>query len=87
MKPEDQLAHNWFIFNVFNIFDFTNFVLVLFPLCLFWTQIFLSKNGTNQIKWVHSIILFAFSREGCPLKCKRMQTGREEGHFITNICI
>ena len=51
MKPEDELAQIWFIFNVFNSgFGFIDFVLVLFPLRLFWTNIFSQKNGTNQIK-------------------------------------
>ena len=36
MKSEDQLALNWLIFNVLNSFDFIDFVLVLFPLCLFF---------------------------------------------------
>ena len=41
MKLEDQLlAQNWFIFNVFNNFGFIGIVLVLFPLCLFWTNIY-----------------------------------------------
>ena len=31
MKSEEQLAQNWFIFNVFNSSGFTDFVLVLFP--------------------------------------------------------
>ena len=30
--------------NIFNSFGFIEFVLVLFPLCLFWTIIFLVKN-------------------------------------------
>ena len=54
MKSEDQLAQNWFLINVFNSFDFTDFVLVSFHLCLIWTYIFLAKkpkkNSTNQLK-------------------------------------
>ena len=54
MKSEDQIAQNWFLINVFNSFDFIDFVLVLFHLCLIWTYIFLAKkppkNGTNQLK-------------------------------------
>ena len=51
MKSEDELAQNWFIFNVFNSgFGFIEFVLVLFYLRVFWTNIFSQKNGTNQLK-------------------------------------
>ena len=62
MKSEDQLAQNWFIFIFFNSVGFSDFVLVLFHLCLFWTYIFLAKDGTNQFKWGHSIIMFALRR-------------------------
>ena len=90
MKSEHQLTQNWFIFNVFsvfNVFGSIDFVLVLFPLCLFWTYIFLAKNGTNQLKWSRSIITFAFRGDGAPLKCKHMQTGRERDHFNANVRI
>ena len=43
MKSEDQLAQNWFTFNFFNSFVFIDFALVLFPLCLLCTYIFLAK--------------------------------------------
>ena len=59
MKSEDQLAQNWFTFNFFNSFVFIDFVLVLLPLCLLCTYIYLAKNGTNQLIWGHSIITFA----------------------------
>ena len=52
MKLEDQQTYNWFIFSVSNSFDFTNIVLVLFPWGLFWTYSFLTKNCTNQHKWL-----------------------------------
>ena len=70
---------NWFTFNVFNSFDFIDFVLVSFPLYLFWTYIFLAKNGTDQFQWGNSITTFAHRGERGPLKCKRMKTRREEG--------
>ena len=62
MKSVDQLAHNWFIFNVSTV-GYIDLVLVLFPLCLFLTYVFLVKNGTNQFKWSHSIIKFALRGE------------------------
>lgn len=64
MKSQDQLAHNWFIFNVSTVgyIDLV-LVLVLFPLCLFLTYVFLVKNGTNQFKWSHSIIKSALRGE------------------------
>ena len=65
MKSEDELAQNWFIFNVFNSgFGFIEFVLVLFYLRVFWTNIFSQKNGTNQLKWGHSILTFTLSGGG-----------------------
>ena len=87
MKSEDQLGENLFIFYVFNSFGFIHFVWVLLPLCLFWTNIFHVKNGTNQLKWGHSIITFILRGEGGPLKCKRMQTGREGCHFSVSVGI
>ena len=88
MKSEDNLAQNWFIFNIFNSLGFTEFVLVLFPLCLFLRSIFLAKNGTNQIKWGHSIITFALRGREVHQNAKVCkQRDREGVHFIANVPI
>ena len=53
-KSEDPLTQNWFIFNVFNSFDF---ILVLFPLCLLWTykrQFFQGKFTVTSIIRVYT---------------------------------
>ena len=86
MKSEDQLAQNWFIFNVFNSFGFIDFVLVLFPLCLFWTYIFLTKNGTNQLKY-HLIITFTLMRRGDSIKIQMYANRERGGHFNGNVLI
>ena len=44
---------------------------------LLWTYICITKNGTNQLKWAHSIITFAFRGRGGPVKCEGMQIARE----------
>ena len=82
MKSQDQLAQNWFIFNVFGIFGFLDFVLALFPLCLFWTYIFLAKNGTNQLKWGHSIITFALRGWGRAGRFIKMRTEAKITRFL-----
>ena len=80
MKLEVQLlAQNWFIFNVFNNFGFIGIVLVLFPLCLFWTNIFIAK--------LISIISFTFKGGGRSiLQCKRLQAERRV-HFGMKVVI
>ena len=49
MKSEDRLAQNWFIFNLFNSFNFIDFILVLFALCLFWTYTFFISNSIFEV--------------------------------------
>ena len=81
MKLEDQMAQNC---------SYLIFSTVLAPLTLFWFSFFRvyfghiffsQENGPNYLKWNHSIITFVLKGDGSPLKCERMQTGRDKRSF------
>ena len=84
MNSGDQLTQNWLIVNVFS-FGFTDFALVLFPLYLFWTNIFLEKLELINLNGAIQLLSSRLSGRRRPLKCKRMQAGKDGGHFSVNV--
>ena len=84
MNSGDQLAQNWLIVNVFS-FGFTGFALVLFPLYLFWINIFLEKLELINLNGAIQLLSSRLWGRRRPLKCKRMQAGKDGGHFSVNV--